>query len=402
MTTFYDAIQNAVKSAACTILDPPANAIDLAKKAFGSGSGSPPFNGPRFLQNYFCNKPPSKQFDPPFTGGQCPVKYTCPWTSTDKPIDDVVRNNSGTLNVWGPVSGPYSATDPGYTTPNRYYATCYGDANGNRTTSPVNINITQSIYATTRKPTFNLTSFTVTRQDGLADNCGDPPVLPIPAPPAGYNITNTNITYNDINNNTYNVPMNIQIGYFQFNIRGELILPVNVTVNNNIKLQPQINLTNNNFQINIPGDNTTGDNPPDSRPDNKPYDVQPDNPAPAPPPDSGQPTPTKPLPPSKGKVMIGVLVTVLPTPPGSIGELYQSGGDPNVWFPDLGLVSFQIAIDSANSGWTSDIRVKNRRCYIPCPAEQGAIGVAGTPRLGVQWVLTPIYSLKEQEITFPG
>lgn len=401
MASYFDAIAGAARQAACKILDAPAAAIELSKKVYGLGSQTPPYNLPRTIQKLICNNPPIDPYVPPFQGGQCPVKYNINWTARDKPIDDVVRNTSGITPVWGPVLGFSYVTDPGYSRPNRYQVQCFGSANNTApTSSPVFLDITSSIYASTRNPLFAVTITSVVRQDGQPDNCGNPP--PITAPPfnPGDNITNITTNYTDNFGNNVNLTVPIAIGYFHVDINGNFNIPFNVQVDPTLNITGNINLGDGGITFNFGGDGNGNKDLPDPRPDPQPGDKQPVNPPPPQPPDTGKPKPPDPDKKQEQNVIVGALVTTLSIDTPEIGEIFQDVDNPQIFIPDLGLIYFRIDV-AGSSGWTTDIKIKNRQQYVPCPELAGAIDVAGTPRPGVNWVITPVYDKKRLPVEFP-
>lgn len=112
-----------------------------------------------------------------------------------------------------------------------------------------------------------------------------------------------------------------------------------------------------------------------------------------PPPDPPEDDPTLEEPPEQpDRVIRAALVTV--TNPGS-GATQVAGiaPDPANYFGDLGLIKFRIKADGAATGFTNSIRVQNRRAFIPCPWDGGALEIVGTPRPGVAWTITPVYDV---------
>jgi hypothetical protein len=135
-----------------------------------------------------------------------------------------------------------------------------------------------------------------------------------------------------------------------------------------------------------------GSDPPSEQPNPRPIPddtgTDPSDPIPDPPSDD---PPTEEPEEQPEEVIRAVLVTV--TQPDSTSSIITQEDTPDVYVPDLGLISFRCRVSDSASGWTPDIRVKNLRCFIPCPYDGGAFEVKGTPRVGVEWTLTPVFDL---------
>jgi len=86
------------------------------------------------------------------------------------------------------------------------------------------------------------------------------------------------------------------------------------------------------------------------------------------------PSPIVPEPETR-QLLRGVIVTVTNIP-DDFGLIFQEG-NPDIYIPNLGYVNFLIATGNVLS-WSVDLAVKNRRCFIPCPWEGGALRVEGT------------------------
>lgn len=94
------------------------------------------------------------------------------------------------------------------------------------------------------------------------------------------------------------------------------------------------------------------------------------------------------------------MVTVNNVNDYSFTEVFQ-GENPNFYVPDLGTLQFFIKVGATTGAWSEPLRVQCRRQFIPCPWEGGASLVQGTPRLGVEWTLTPIYGAKGVPVQYP-
>jgi hypothetical protein len=285
---------------------------------------------------------------------------------------------------------------------------------------------------------YRFVSFYFERQDGLPDDCGDPPPeIPDPPPPGWNGPTTINITYNNNDGIDVTVPIGFVFGYADIDINGQLEIPItlntDVTGNFNFdtNIDGRIEFSNNgDINFNFGGRDFDFRPPPGWRPDDVIEGPPPPpgtSPEPPPPPGSGPPPPgSEPPPPADGvddeippppdpdvpppdeeipppdeyEVIIGVRVIVTSFQGSPITRL-QQGSNPDVQIPDLGLVQFLIRTGQINAGWSEDIRVKNVNQVIPCPWPKGAIDVRGTPRGGVTWELRPIYDKRVRKPEFP-
>lgn len=235
--------------------------------------------------------------------------------------------------------------------------------------------------------------------------CGSQPPDDGDWQPGDYNF-DIDITYSNDDINYYTVPVNIEFKPAFIDNNFNLKIPVDINLKANLAFNPTFNL---NFTADI--NFNTGDinfnfpTPPGKEPPRVPpppsFDpppITPDPVPPPPPPDIPEPEPPDDDEPYTKRVIVGALVTVLnPSEAVKVGQLGQSG-NPDVFFPDLGLVSFQIR-HKAGSGWTEDIRVKNARQFIPCPWGGGAVSVTGTARQGATMTVTPVYGYPEERLT---
>ena len=345
----------------------------------------------------FCNREPSPPPAVPFPGGQCQTKYTISGTAREVFNDDTDRNTVWQdREVWGPLVSFGYDTEPN-TDRVRFYCECYGLASL-PTPSLVSqrVTMTSAISSPPVSVSFTATVTSIARLDGLPDNCGDGPNAPprnvIPPP-----VDVPDFVYNDDSGNTINVPLTFAFGLAYFDADFNLNLPVTVNVKFDfdvpVTVAPKFDVVFNVgtgdfvFKPTLP----PGQKPPDPTGPDRPDNVYPD---PLPPPNNDPTAPDPPPPPDENelrRVIVGCLVTT--TDIDQPNPLTQLGQDvnPDVYIPDLGLVSFLIQVAGTSGGWTEDIRVKNRRQVIPCPWKQGAIDVRGTPRPGVEFTVTPIY-----------
>lgn len=236
----------------------------------------------------------------------------------------------------------------------------------------------------------------VTRNDGLPDLCGNPAPTAPPLRP-GDNVYPTNITYNNENNVEVTVPITFTFGFPRVDIRGEINMPVNIKLDLDIpiNINGSTNFNTGDFTINVnpPGGSPAGDdpNPPVVLPPGT-DPVPPDVPIPDPEPPEDDPIT------NKRKIIKAVIVTVI----GNDAEATKiiQGENPDIYAPALGYVQFFVNV-GGTGGWTSDIPVKNKRNFIPCPWILGATAVRGSARNTAILSLKPIYTEETYNPQFP-
>lgn len=108
-------------------------------------------------------------------------------------------------------------------------------------------------------------------------------------------------------------------------------------------------------------------------------------------PDTDPPPSDEPPPVSEGRVIVGCFV-VCSTPPNEIDatQVFVESG-PTLFFPRIGSVLFGVRKGQALS-WLNPEDVQLRRCYIPCPDENGAIAVIPAPQNNASLSITPVYA----------
>ena len=331
--------------------------------------------------------PPSPS--PPFTGGQCPgVRYTI--TVSMNVLSgincDVPSIYSFSEDVKGEITAFRVIPSTASTGAARGSVEVFARGLGDTLSDPlrwIGLDSRQNFGSCRGGPTPTINSITIVRADGLPDTCGSVPPeyrdggSPVFAPSLDIDIAP-------------NVPLNIA---------PNVSANANGTVN--ISLPPlgdvsvdfggidvRFNPTPSDPNAPEPQPETPQPEIPPTRPD--PGDTEPDptNPPPAPPVD--EPPLEEPVEKSP-QVIRAALVTVSTISPTAT-TIFQTS-NPNVYAPDLGLIAFRCRASENASGWTEDIRIKNRRQFVTCPWEGGAFDVRGTPRPGVVWNITPVYDL---------
>jgi hypothetical protein len=204
----------------------------------------------------------------------------------------------------------------------------------------------------------------------------------------------------------YTIPITIEFKPAFIDNNFNIKIPVDINLKANLNFNPTFNLNfkadlnfnTGDVEFNFP--TPPGTDPPRTPPPPKfePPPTTPDPVPPPPPPDVPDPEPPPEGEPALKRVIVGAIVTVTdPEEAAKIGVLGQAE-NPDVYFPDLGLVSFQIR-SKGGAGWTEDIRVKNVRQFIACPWGGGAVSVKGTARTGATMTVTPVYGYPEERLT---
>lgn len=379
--SFQDELLSGLRSAWCQALEYGGNFLDALPDPLVDSGQVPIARLNRWLYRQFCNREPPPAPAPPFTGGQCPVAYVVTYTYTydtrSIPPPNIVTDTTTMNFVYGYVRGLRivrgtihqvvieGGTNGAPSTPQDYGGFSVAPGGGQGI-------ISASIVS-------------VARMDGFADDCGDPPPI-IPPPAPGYNDIDINIEYSPVTGPNITIPVNFIFAPVRVNINGEAYVPIDIDVGGvDARINGEFNLNTGDITFNFGNRNYPPSNAP-KPPDYRPDDDLPDNPPDVP---NGfvPPSPTDPEP-DTTRIIRAVIVTTS-TVPNTVTTLLQDN-NPDVLLPDLGLVSFAIAVGKGVA-WTTDIRVKNKRQFIPCPWEGGALRVRGTPRPGVIWTITPVY-----------
>lgn len=396
MATFREALVNAARGAICSYLDGFGSFLRLPTSQLG---GAIPVLITEMLRQQasrlICNRetPPR---DSDFEGGQCPVLYKITWTMAARNI----ISNPERDDFLGPTD-----------------VFLYGKIGGTRIAPPEaggNLVFGKIIHGTPQNPDARIetnaggfdvdtyedirfTQFDVVRADGLPDECGNaPPNVP------DYNENdytfNTNIDYTDSSGNNITIPVIGVLGQVFIDANAEFNVPIKFTFSPNFSFNPQFkfdtdvnfNLNTGDFSVNPPA--PTGVKPPAIPPPVE-YDFDFDfggGELPPSPPDV--PDPTEPIPdPELKRVIRGAVVTVQSIPDDlGVGVLFQNQ-NPDIYYPDLGTLSFYVRTRQGGGAWTTDIRIKNTRQFIPCEWPGGAVDVRATGRAGVLLSVTRVY-----------
>jgi hypothetical protein len=397
MSDFREGVGNALGQLACSssrAYRTLTQDVPLANALIG---GAIPQLGSYLMERLFCNKDPISD---PFTPGNCDYGYnvTVRIRISGSPTPGDNRDLSIFWQKWGPIgTATYRRVEEGEiggrqllfidATDRGFVADGQPQAYGKREIAgPISFHALATCV---------ILGITATPIDPNADlNCGgNPPVPPYQPEDHTYPI---NINF-DIDSVSYNLPFTAVVGLFyvdaDLNLKMPVTFDIDPTFNANLTFAPKftatLNLTTGNTEINwFEGDGgpppnqlpPSSDSPPITRPDNQPPS----------PPDGIDSPPSDPDDVEAGRILIAVLVTVTQAAPNRVTKIFQDG-NPDIYAPNLGFVSFAYRTSGGAVGWTNDIPVKNLRAYIPAPVQTGAVEVRGTPGPGVTWALTPVY-----------
>lgn len=389
--TFLDELRNGIRNAWCTALQAGGAFLDALPDPLVDSSDVPIARANRALYRMFCNREPPPDPAPPFTGGQCPTFYTVK-------LNINAKDNNGNDDPNVSYYNPYSKNVLG---PITFIGV---ETSGNQKTVLVRAQPLPSapggVYAyssfnTQYYSSVTVTVHSITRTDGQPDNCGDPPPV-IPTPPSNYNDIDFNFTYTTDVNVDVNVGANITFAPSVLNNYGDVIVPIRVSLlSDNTIFGGDINLNTGDININFGNRNySPSDDPTPDR-----YRCP--DPCPPIPPDVPDPI----IPPSPNdtsddtvRLLRACIVTVHSIDTKLSTQIFQQD-NPDIYAPNLGYVQFLIAVNNVTA-WTADIPIKNRRHFIPCPWEGGALDVRGTPRVGVEWTITPVYTRQQESVVF--
>lgn len=423
MPTFREALAEGIREGYC-FLSPQLNTALLVGLFVGAGpvGTSLAIGANTALTRLNCNReppPPVYTAGSAFNGGQCPVRYRVTVRYVPSSGTWFSGPDAGTQNervaareVIGPVAPLRVEVLPGTADPRFDLWSIRGRVSARTQTATAPANATIDIEyidrqaVTPKTGTIKITNVLVERLDNLADNCGNPERTLEPPPPNS-NRYETNTTYNDVNGNQITIPTVFVFSPFFVTAKGELQLPVTVTLSPDVTFSGNLDIGTGdfNFDFRFEFTDSNGDRqqfpPGDSSGDNRPDNYT--NPNTIPPPPSGEEfeDTEEPEEPAKELTIRGVGVTVQGGIPSTLGVIFQNGGNPDIITPDLGFVQFQIRLGQSTF-WTNAIKVNNERAFIPCPWVGGAIDVRGSPRPGVSWQLTPAFQIAELQRIIPG
>lgn len=386
MSDWGTAIRGAIQNGFCTIAQ---NASELKEFFDGPGGLVPDLPNPGAIAyRHFCNNEPPPTPTPPFEGGQC----VCRLYNVTASGSDSTGGFSFTAQFWGPISDLSEGTNPSGT---NLKITSYGSGSAACRQQP----ITNSWGDRILYPPISV-QYSISTADGLPDECGSLPAPIEPLPPEWNIYEDNDFTYIDNSGTEINIPISLAFGYANLSFEGKLQIPFTLKVGPNdfslvggdinlfertINFRPRNNYWGNPGFYLGPGDGNLPVDPPPIPTINMP----------APPPITEDE--------ERGQAggLIGAIVTVSSLSPNS-GLIYQEDGNPDVIIPDAGLINFFFRVGTRSGAWSEDIRIKNRRQFVPTPGGFLAVSVEGTPREGVEWVITPVYGKKGVDSVIPN
>ena len=393
MASFIEAVGESINRASCVVLGDFASRLEILNYVLDPLATAPSYNGAAAAYAARCGLPLPDDFNgsPPFTGGQCPgvlyrVDAAFDYNSNAIVSPEPYTTLDGFANVTGKVLGTRIERIPGRV---RLYVLYDG---GEALIGGVNGSTNPGVLLAR-----NDRILSVTRLDGNPDNCGNPPTIVPPYVP-GSNTYNTFVEYNDNSGGNVTIPVFVALGYAQLNLDGTINIPVQLRFNLNPELNFDANFNFSTGDFNIDLRNPSAPRLPNCT---DPNGSEPDPTIPEPPteiPDSESPETPPETPPEPERVITACIVTT--SIPGANESVIEQENDVDIYVPALGYVQFKIRTGKSSS-WTNDIPVKNKRCFIPCPWDGGAIDVRGTGRFENTITVTPVYGISQLSQRFP-
>ena len=400
--TFAEELASAARNGACAVM---GNAPTLPRlfRRFAPGLlvpiegtggllyGFPPFfDFPEFVYRSLCNTEPPPRPVPGFSGGQCVnERYNIQVFGArfiNQGVCDEIPWASSQPQVWGPILAVYLKENSPGVSPSRVICLCNGVTGFPPRDEPVEVSL-GNFASTAGCPPSEIRSIIIVPV-GHADDCGDTDLLPIPPPsPGDDTVTIPDFTYTDNSQTDINLgDLNVTVESPRIDVNARINIPIRFTLAPNINIRGNLNLGG---ELNIfPGTGSGRGGQPGT-----PDDAAPTEPVPEPP-ISIPNEPEDPADDDLVPVIIGVAVTTKIVDRITATEINQNG-NPTIYAPRIGSVSFLIEFAAGETGWTEDIDVKNLRQVIECPWPLGAIDVRGTAAEGVEQTLTPIQNLQQ-------
>jgi hypothetical protein len=365
MVSAIDAISQALRAGACSVLSGAEQGAQYVSNVYGTSFGA--YNGAAGLRRQICSDNPANDdtYEPPFMGGQCDQAYVVF-------LQRIMADGSTPFSPFGrltrgPILGTRRVPLDGGSPPNyslqintngslQAQSTCGAISASGQAWRPIGSGVGQDIKITSITPCGS-------------DDCGNIP--PVVAPPQNFNY-DVDITYNIDDSTEITVPLSVIFAPVYVALDGKINAPISVDLGG-IKFDGTVEFAPE-FKVEIqPSGSSGGGGGPDD-----PGDL--DDPS----------DPGEPVPPENPQTppIVGVLVfSQVDSDAVPSGILFVDG--PNLYVPRL--ASVQFAIKTGNSiAWTSDQDVKNTECYVPCIPPQGAIAVRVSPMPGVTVSFTPV------------
>jgi hypothetical protein len=231
----------------------------------------------------------------------------------------------------------------------------------------------------------------VSRLDGLPDDCGNPPPVidpsPVPLPPE-----TIPIPYTDPSGVTVFIPVAFAAGFIYINASGEFNIPVTVNVDGRLNLNGNFNFNGGDIRINIGGGGnggSPGEGPGGGGDGGGPGGLDPGGEQPSDPIDPPPPPPVRDQP--GKKILVGVLCNLRIDDGSAISTIFQGGSNPDIQVPNLGFVNFAYQVAEEGSAWGSDIPIKNLYTVLFAEDRLPCTDFGFTLRSGVSGRVLPLF-----------
>ncbi len=288
-------IANAARAGLCQVFDINDNVVRLAPGTLIA----PAIRVYRDLANLLrlaaCGIPPTTSpvnYGADFSGGQCVARYNLRFSY--QPVGGSWAENPGigtnTPRIfetirWGPIVRvtPVRTAVSNSSDVTTWSISSFDRGNGlpvNSTPGPPNTEalLVASQLMTPRASSLYVKILSITRADGLADNCGNPPPITLPPPPNGITV-NRQVTFTE---NSVNVTVPMAFTYFQaqFIANNQIEIPFTFAFNPDVTFSGTINLGTGDINFNLgptlrpPGEPPTLQPPPPPPPSQDLEDIE--------------------------------------------------------------------------------------------------------------------------------
>jgi hypothetical protein len=406
MSAYTDALEEAERNAFCDITRAGVAGGILfagltAATAAGALGGLAVSALSAHLYATYCGRPLPPQGRPrrPFNGGQCALRY---YVRVAAIATDSRTGLTHEVAGGGWVRGPLIRVE--LFVDENQFNTAIAIVDGSSDDDVYTV-VSPGLTDNGVDPRFTFDNFTtsIVPENGLPDNCGDPPLVPPFSPPGDRFDAPGNIIYVTPEGDTINVPVTFDFRGARIGINPDFHIPVNVRfdLDPTLNIGGTVNFNTGDFVVNPYSPGTPpggGDTPRDVfTPPGNPPGTPPGTPPPNPPgvPDEDAP-PRDPDPlPEPAVIIRGVIVQVFQAETDAT-IIFQDAA-PDIYAPNLGYITFKCLVDDY-ACWTTDIPVKNRSQLIECPWRYGAVDVRGNPKGGATFNLIPVYDVDSRVV----
>ena len=238
------------------------------------------------------------------------------------------------------------------------------------------------------------------RQDGLPDDCGDPPPVEPPGqpPPTDPRPPSTTVNINLPDIGPVDVTFSPVVGIVYADIDASIKVPVTVNVDLG-GIAPEFDID---FNIDLTNPGADPEPLPPGTPEND--DERPELPD-CPPPAECQPEPEEEEPDDPiddqpdnggGEEVLAILVKTTSIASTAKATQIGQGGNPDIYAPALGFVNFGYRASDGSLVWSPDIAVKNTSFVVGAPKTGlRCVDGKGTPNPGISWNLKVLRGPKE-------